>query len=119
MVLHAPGRPLVAELRSDPVPAAGELRVRVEACAIAHEVGEEFVVSCCDPSELVEPVEEALDPISLLAAWILGPPLTLPAPAACWRARTMVESIISHSRSASRANAASMSSRTPIAIQRW
>lgn len=36
MVLHAPGRPLVAELRPDPVPAAGELRIRVEACAICR-----------------------------------------------------------------------------------
>ena len=48
----------------------------------------------------------------------IRPPLTLRAPAACWWARTMVESIISHSRSASRASVSSMSSRTPISIQR-
>lgn len=48
----------------------------------------------------------------------IRPPLTLRAPAACWWARTMVESIISHSRSASQASAASISSSTPISIQR-
>lgn len=48
----------------------------------------------------------------------IRPPLTLRAPAACWWARTMVESIISHSRSASRASTASMPSSTPISIQR-
>jgi hypothetical protein len=44
--------------------------------------------------------------------------LTLRAPASCWWARTMVESIISYSRSASRASVSSMSSSTPISIQR-
>ena len=48
----------------------------------------------------------------------IRPPLTLRAPAACWWARTMVLSIISHSRSASRASVSSMSSSTPISIQR-
>lgn len=48
----------------------------------------------------------------------IRPPLTLRAPAACWCARTMVLSIISHSRSASRDRMASMSSSTPISIQR-
>ena len=48
----------------------------------------------------------------------IRPPLTLRAPAACWWARTIVESIISHSRSASRASVASISSSTPISIQR-
>lgn len=48
----------------------------------------------------------------------IRPPLTLRAPAACWWARTMVLSIISHSRSASRASVSSMPSRTPISIQR-
>jgi propanol-preferring alcohol dehydrogenase len=36
MVLNATGRPLVEELRPDPVPALGELRIRVEACAICR-----------------------------------------------------------------------------------
>lgn len=48
----------------------------------------------------------------------IRPPLTLRAPAACWWARTMVLSIISHSRSASRASVSSISSSTPISIQR-
>ena len=54
------------------------------------------------------------------AAKALGirPPFCRRAPAACWCARTMVELIISHSRSASRASAARMPSRTPISIQR-
>lgn len=36
MVLNAPGRPLDEELRPDPMPAPGELRIRVEACAICR-----------------------------------------------------------------------------------
>jgi propanol-preferring alcohol dehydrogenase len=36
MVLHAVGRPLVAEARPDPVPGPGEVRVRVEACAVCR-----------------------------------------------------------------------------------
>lgn len=48
----------------------------------------------------------------------IRPPFALRAPAACWWARTMVLSIISHSRSASRASVSSISSSTPIAIQR-
>lgn len=34
MVLNAPGRPLVEELRPDPAPAPETLRISVEACAI-------------------------------------------------------------------------------------
>lgn len=36
MVLHAVGRPLVAEERPDPRPGEGELCVRVEACAVCR-----------------------------------------------------------------------------------
>ena len=36
MVLHAPGEPLRREERPDPDPAAGELLVRVEACAVCR-----------------------------------------------------------------------------------
>jgi propanol-preferring alcohol dehydrogenase len=36
MVLHAPGRPLVLEERPDPVPGAGEIRLRVEACGVCR-----------------------------------------------------------------------------------
>jgi propanol-preferring alcohol dehydrogenase len=36
MVLHAPGEPLRMEERRDPDPAAGELLVRVEACAVCR-----------------------------------------------------------------------------------
>jgi len=36
MVLHAPGEPLRLEERPDPDPAAGELLVRVEACAVCR-----------------------------------------------------------------------------------
>lgn len=36
MVLNAAGSPLVAEMHPDPVPAPGELRIRVEACAICR-----------------------------------------------------------------------------------
>lgn len=36
MVLHQAGRPLVLEQRPDPLPGTGELRVRVEACAVCR-----------------------------------------------------------------------------------
>jgi hypothetical protein len=46
------------------------------------------------------------------------PPLAIRAPAACWWARTMVESIISHSRSASVVSASRNPSNAPRSIQR-
>jgi propanol-preferring alcohol dehydrogenase len=36
MVLTRPGRPLVLEIRPDPQPSAGEIVVRVEACAVCR-----------------------------------------------------------------------------------
>ena len=36
MALHARGGPLVLEKRPDPVPGAGEIRIRVEACAVCR-----------------------------------------------------------------------------------
>ncbi|KFC63945.1 Zinc-binding alcohol dehydrogenase family protein [Bosea sp. LC85] len=36
MVLHAVGRPLALDIRPDPEPGAGEIRVRVEACAVCR-----------------------------------------------------------------------------------
>jgi propanol-preferring alcohol dehydrogenase len=36
MVLRARGEPLIREARPDPVPAAGEIRIRVEACAVCR-----------------------------------------------------------------------------------
>jgi alcohol dehydrogenase, propanol-preferring len=36
MVLHAPGRPLQCEERADAEPAPGEVRLRVEACAVCR-----------------------------------------------------------------------------------
>lgn len=36
MVLHAIGQPLVVEERPDPLPAPGEVRLRVEACAVCR-----------------------------------------------------------------------------------
>ena len=36
MVLRSIGRPLVAEARPDPLPGPGEIRVRVEACAVCR-----------------------------------------------------------------------------------
>jgi propanol-preferring alcohol dehydrogenase len=36
MVLAAPGQPLVMETRADPQPSAGEIVVRVEACAVCR-----------------------------------------------------------------------------------
>jgi len=48
----------------------------------------------------------------------IRPPFAIRAPAACWCARTIVESIISHSRSASVVSAARNLSRAPRSIQR-
>ncbi len=36
MVLHAPGQPLRLEIRPDPPPGPGEVRLRVEACAVCR-----------------------------------------------------------------------------------
>lgn len=36
MVLHRIGGPLVRETRPDPVPGPGEVRIRVEACAVCR-----------------------------------------------------------------------------------
>lgn len=36
MILHAPRRPLLLEERPDPVPGPGEIRLRVEACAVCR-----------------------------------------------------------------------------------
>jgi propanol-preferring alcohol dehydrogenase len=36
MVLHAPGQPLRLEERPDPVPGAGEVRIRIAACAVCR-----------------------------------------------------------------------------------
>ena len=36
MALHAPGQPLRLEHRADPLPAAGELVLRVEALSLIH-----------------------------------------------------------------------------------
>ncbi len=36
MVLHRIGAPLVRETRPDPVPGPGEVRIRVEACAVCR-----------------------------------------------------------------------------------
>ena len=36
MVLRARGGPLIPEERPDPVPGAGEIRIRVEACAVCR-----------------------------------------------------------------------------------
>lgn len=36
MVLHAIGQPLILEERPDPLPGPGEIRVRVEACAVCR-----------------------------------------------------------------------------------
>jgi propanol-preferring alcohol dehydrogenase len=36
MVLHATGQPLTLETRPDPQPGSGEIRVRVEACAVCR-----------------------------------------------------------------------------------
>jgi propanol-preferring alcohol dehydrogenase len=36
MVLRARGAPLILEERPDPVPGVGEIRIRVEACAVCR-----------------------------------------------------------------------------------
>lgn len=36
MVLRAVGATLVPEVRTDPVPGPGEVRIRVEACAVCR-----------------------------------------------------------------------------------
>ena len=74
------------------------------------------------PHRIAKPVGAGVDlgaQAAARAAQALGmrPPFCRGAPAACWCARTMVESTISHSRSASPLRAWKISAKTPRSIQ--
>ncbi|MFH1555653.1 MAG: zinc-dependent alcohol dehydrogenase family protein [Pseudomonadota bacterium] len=75
MVLTAIGAPLVLEQRPDPVPAAGEIRVRVEACAVCrtdlHVVDGELP----NPVLPIVPGHEIVGMVEALGAGVTSPAL--------------------------------------------
>ncbi len=72
MVLHEIGKPLVFEELPDPVPGAGELRIRVEACGVCrtdlHVVDGELP----DPKLPVIPGHEIVGRIDALGSGVTG-----------------------------------------------
>ncbi|MFG1413861.1 zinc-dependent alcohol dehydrogenase family protein [Xanthobacter sp. VTT E-85241] len=75
MVLRAIGAPLVLEQRPDPEPAAGEIRVRVEACAVCrtdlHVVDGELP----NPVLPIVPGHEIVGMVEALGAGVTSPAL--------------------------------------------
>lgn len=72
MVLHAAGQPLRLEQRPDPVPGAGQVRLRVEACAVCrtdlHIVDGELA----PPALPIIPGHEIVGRVELLGAGVSG-----------------------------------------------
>jgi propanol-preferring alcohol dehydrogenase len=75
MVLHAIGAPLVLEDRPDPVPGLGEIRVRVEACAVCrtdlHVVDGELP----DPKLPIVPGHEIVGIVDAIGQGVVAPVL--------------------------------------------
>ena len=72
MVLHEIGRPLVLEERPDPLPDPGEIRVRVEACAVCrtdlHVVDGELP----DPRLPIVPGHEIVGTVDALGSGVMS-----------------------------------------------
>ena len=65
MVFHKAGEPLVLEERDDPVPGRGEIRVRVEACAVCRTDLHVIDGELPDPKRPVVPGHEIVGTIEL------------------------------------------------------
>jgi propanol-preferring alcohol dehydrogenase len=65
MVFHTAGEPLVLEERPDPVPGRGEIRVRVEACAVCRTDLHVIDGELPDPKRPVVPGHEIVGTIDL------------------------------------------------------
>lgn len=75
MVLHEIGHPLVAEERPEPIPGPGQVRVRVEACAVCRT--DLHVVDGDLPSPRL-PVVPGHEIVGIVDA--LGPGVAMPVP---------------------------------------
>jgi propanol-preferring alcohol dehydrogenase len=65
MVFHKPGEPLVLKERPDPIPGRGEIRVRVEACAVCRTDLHVIDGDLPDPKRPVVPGHEIIGTIDL------------------------------------------------------
>jgi propanol-preferring alcohol dehydrogenase len=75
MVLHAPGEPLRLEHRPDPLPQEGEIRVRIEACAVCRT---DLHVVDGELPHHGQPIIPGHEIVGIVDA--LGPGVTTPAP---------------------------------------
>ncbi|OYX71345.1 MAG: alcohol dehydrogenase [Rhizobiales bacterium 32-66-11] len=75
MVLHAIGAPLVLEQRPDPEPAAGEIRVRVEACAVCRTDLHVVDGDLPNPVLPIVPGHEIVGIVEALGAGVAAPAL--------------------------------------------
>lgn len=73
MVLHAVGRPLVAEERPDPLPGPGEVRLRVEACAVCRTDLHVVDGDLGDPRLPLVPGHEIVGVVDRLGAGVTSP----------------------------------------------
>ncbi|SEP50352.1 alcohol dehydrogenase, propanol-preferring [Methylobacterium sp. ap11] len=73
MVLHRIGGPLVRETRPDPVPGSGEIRIRVEACAVCRTDLHVIDGELPDLHLPIVPGHEIVGRIEALGAGVAGP----------------------------------------------
>ena len=73
MVLHTIGQPLVLEERPDPLPASGEIRVRVEACAVCRTDLHVVDGDLPDPKLPIIPGHEIIGIVDMLGGGVSAP----------------------------------------------
>ena len=73
MVLHMIGQPLVLEERPDPLPAPGEIRVRVEACAVCRTDLHVVDGDLPDPKLPIIPGHEIVGIVDMLGSGVSAP----------------------------------------------
>jgi propanol-preferring alcohol dehydrogenase len=73
MVLHAIGQPLTLETRPDPRPGPGEIRVRVEACAVCRTDLHVVDGDLADPKLPIIPGHEIVGIVDALGAGVTKP----------------------------------------------
>jgi propanol-preferring alcohol dehydrogenase len=77
MVLHAIGQLLTLETRPDPWPGLGEIRVRVEACAVCHTDLHVVDGDLADPKLPIIPGHEIVGIVDALGAGVTNPAVGL------------------------------------------
>jgi propanol-preferring alcohol dehydrogenase len=73
MVLHAIGQPLTLEERPDPLPGTGEIRVRVEACAVCRTDLHVVDGDLPNPKLPIVPGHEIVGIVDLLGSGVSAP----------------------------------------------